>query len=109
VFLGFSGKGPRDRFLAAMKAENVLAQPPFGSVLLPVQPHIERKATVHPNWPSFQSEHGRAIRYGAACCPRTAAILDRYAGVALDPKFSPRDVEDIVAAIRKAYADIARE
>jgi 8-amino-3,8-dideoxy-alpha-D-manno-octulosonate transaminase len=109
VFLGFSGKGPRDRFLAAMKAENVPAQPPFGSVLLPVQPHIERKATIHPAWPSFQSERGRTIRYGAACCSRTASILDRYAGVALDPKFSPRDVEDIVAAFRKAYAGVVRE
>jgi 8-amino-3,8-dideoxy-alpha-D-manno-octulosonate transaminase len=109
VFLGFSGKGQRDRFLAAMKDQNVPAQPPFGSVLLPVQPHVERKTTVHPNWPSFQSERGRAIRYGATCCPRTASILDRYAGVALDPKFSPRDVEDIVAAIRKAYAGIVRE
>ncbi len=100
-FFAFSSKEQRDGFLSAMRAENVPAQPPFGSVLLPIQPHIERKATVHPAWPSFQSERGRAIRYGAACCPRTMEILDRYAGIALDPKFVPRDTADAVAAIRK--------
>lgn len=109
VFLGFSSKPRRDHFLAAMKAENVPAQPPFGSALLPVQPYIEDKATIHPAWPSFRSERGQAIRYGAACCPRTIDILGRYAGVALDPRFSPGDVKDIVAAIRKVYADIPRE
>jgi 8-amino-3,8-dideoxy-alpha-D-manno-octulosonate transaminase len=101
VFFAFSSMDRRDRFLSAMKAENVPAQAPFGSVLLPVQPHIEQKLTVHPAWPSFRSERGRAIQYGASCCPRTIEILGRYAGIALDPKFSPRDVADAVAAIRK--------
>jgi 8-amino-3,8-dideoxy-alpha-D-manno-octulosonate transaminase len=109
VFLDFSRKRARDRFLAAMKAQNVPAHPPSGSVLLPVQPHIEKKATIHPAWPSFQTERGRAIRYGEACCPRTLSILDRFAGVSLDPTFSPRDVDDIVAAIRKAYARASSE
>jgi 8-amino-3,8-dideoxy-alpha-D-manno-octulosonate transaminase len=109
VFLVFSGKGARDRFLAAMKAQNVPAHPPSGSVLLPVQPHIEKKATIHPAWPSFQSERGRSIRYGEACCPRSLSILDRFAGVSLDPKFSRRDADDIVAAIRKAYASTSSE
>jgi 8-amino-3,8-dideoxy-alpha-D-manno-octulosonate transaminase len=109
VFLGFPSKARRDRFVAAMKAENVPAQPPFGSVLLPVEPYIERKATVHPAWPSFQSERGKAIRYGAACCPRTSDVLGRFAGVALDPQFSERDTGDIVAAIRKVYSSLPRE
>ena len=91
------------RFLAAMKAENVPASPPSGSALLPVQPYIEGKATIHLAWPSFTSERGRSISYGAACCPRTIAILDRFAGVALHPKFSRTDTDDIVAAIRKVY------
>jgi 8-amino-3,8-dideoxy-alpha-D-manno-octulosonate transaminase len=103
VFLGFDNKAKRDRFLALMKAENVPAGPPGGSVLLPVQPHVERKATVHPAWPSFQSERGRSISYGAACCPKTIDVLSRYGGVSLDPKFSKADTDDIVAAIRKVY------
>jgi 8-amino-3,8-dideoxy-alpha-D-manno-octulosonate transaminase len=103
VFLGFESKPQRDRFVAAMKAENVPANPPGGSALLPVQPHIERKLTIHPAWPSFTSERGRSIRYGAACCSQSIAVLDRFAGVALDPKFSRRDTDDIVAAIRKVH------
>jgi dTDP-4-amino-4,6-dideoxygalactose transaminase len=103
VALGFSDKAHRDRFLTAMKAENVPASPLVGSVVLPIQPHITQKLTVHPAWPSFTSERGRAIRYGAECCPKTLAILDRFAGVTLDPKFTRGDVEDIIAAIRKVY------
>jgi len=46
---------------------------------------VEHKRTVHPAWPSFTSERGRAIRYGAECCPRTLDILSRFAGVSLAP------------------------
>jgi len=108
VFLRFKAKEQRDRFIAAMKAENVPARPPGGSVILPTQPHIEKKVTVHPAWPSFTSERGKAIRYGAECCPRTIDILSRFGGVSLDPKFTKRDTGDIVAAIRKVYPAIMR-
>lgn len=107
VFAGFDSKVKRDRFLAAMKAENVPAAPPSGSVILPLASQIEEKRTVHPKWPSFTSERGRAIRYGAACCPRTIDILSRFAGVSLDPKFSDGDVNDIIAAFRKVYPAVA--
>jgi len=106
VFLGFDSQRKRDRFLAAMKAENVPAQPPSGSVILPTLPHIEKKVTAHPAWPSFNSERGRAIRYGRECCPRTIDILGRFAGVPMDPKFTRQDTADIVAAIRKVYPAI---
>jgi 8-amino-3,8-dideoxy-alpha-D-manno-octulosonate transaminase len=107
VYLGFADRGRRDRFVKAMAAENVPAAPPVGSVVLPIQPHIEAKATVHPAWPSFTTDRGRAIRYGADCCPRTIDILGRFAGVALDPTFTPSDVDDVVAAIRKVYPAVA--
>lgn len=103
IFLGFKTKELRDRYMAAMKAENVPAGSPGGSVLLPTQPHIENKRALHPAWPSFTSERGRAIQYGASCCPRTIDILSRFAGVAIDPKFTSRDTDDIVAAIRKVF------
>ncbi len=106
VFFGFKTKEQRDRYIALMKAENVPAQPPGGSVILPIQKHIEAKKTVHPAWPSFTSERGRAIQYGAASCPRTIDILNRFAGVSLDPKFTRRDTDDIVAAIRKVYPKV---
>jgi 8-amino-3,8-dideoxy-alpha-D-manno-octulosonate transaminase len=107
IYLGFRGKEQRERFRAAMNDAYIAVAPPTGSVLLPVQEYIEHKRTVHPGWPSFTSERGRAIQYGAGCCPRTIDILDRYAGVLMDPKFSVRDTEDIVAAIRKVYPTVA--
>jgi len=107
VFLGFAAKEPRDRFIAAMKAEGVPVRPPGGSVVLPVQKHIMNKVTHHPGWPSFNSERGRAIRYGAEACPKTIDVLNRFAGPSIDPKYSPADVDDIIAAIRKVYPKIA--
>jgi dTDP-4-amino-4,6-dideoxygalactose transaminase len=103
VFLDFRTKERRDHFLELMKAENVWASPPSGSAILPAQPYIENKVTVHSAWPTFHSERGQAIRYGAGSCPRTIQILDRFGGVLMDPKFSKRDTDDIVAAIRKVY------
>ena len=104
VYMKFATKEQRDRFMGAMKAENVPASPPTGSAILPVQPYIEKKVTAHPAWPSFTSERGRAIQYGATSCPKTIDILNRFAGVLMDPKFSQRDTDDVVRAIRKVYA-----
>jgi 8-amino-3,8-dideoxy-alpha-D-manno-octulosonate transaminase len=109
VFLGFSSKERCELYKAAMKKENVPAQAPAGSVILPPLPHIEKKATVHPAWPSFNSERGKSIRYGAGCCPRTIDILSRFAGVPLDPKFTKQETDDIVSAIRKVYSRLATE
>jgi 8-amino-3,8-dideoxy-alpha-D-manno-octulosonate transaminase len=108
VWLGFPSNARRDAFLAAMRAENVPASQPLALALMPVQPSIEHKLTAHPNWPSFTSERGRSIRYGAECCPRTIAVHRSFAGVTLDPKFSPRDIDDVVAALRNVYPAHAR-
>ena len=108
VFLGFDSKEKCEHFRAAMKAENVPVDHPGGSAILPIQPYIEHKRTVHPAWPSFTSERGRSIQYGAACCPRTIDILSRFAGPALDPKYTERETADIVAAIRKVYPEVMR-
>ena len=103
VYLEFRSKELRDRFMEAMEAENVPAARPVGSVLLPVEPHIVRKQTVHPAWPSFNSPRGKSIQYGPESCPRTIDILNRFAGVLMDPKFTSNELDDIVAAIRKVY------
>ena len=74
--------------------------------MLPVEPHVANKVTLHPAWPSFTSERGRSIRYGAECCPRTLDILSRTACVPLDPKYSREDVDDIIAGIRKVHPTV---
>jgi len=108
VFLNLGTQERRDKFLRAMNAEGISASAPGGSVILPTAPRIEKKATVHPAWPSFQSARGQAIQYGSACCPRTISILSRAGGVIMDPKFSDDDVKDIAKAIRKVYLALGR-
>jgi hypothetical protein len=66
------------------------------------------KKTVHPQWPSFTSERGRAIRYGAETCPRTVDVLGRFGGVMMDPKYTRAEVTDIVGAIRKVYPEVMK-
>jgi len=106
VFVRFKSKDQRDRYVAALRRDGVAAGPPSGSVVLPIQDYIEKKRTVHPAWPSFTSERGRSIRYGAACCPRTIEILDRFGGVAVGPKFTEEDTAEIVRVVRKVYPTI---
>jgi 8-amino-3,8-dideoxy-alpha-D-manno-octulosonate transaminase len=107
IWLGFASRAKRDRFIAAMQAENVPAGTPLEAALVALQPGAEHKLTAHPAWPSFTSERGRSIRYGAECCPRTLEIHRRFAGVTLDPKFSSSDIDDVIAAIRKVYPQVA--
>jgi len=108
VFLGFKTREARQRYADAMKAENVPVASPGGSVILPVVPEIEAKVTVTPNWPSFSSPRGKAIRYGRQACPRTIDILGRFAGVMMSPKYTEADTRDAVAAVRKVYPAVAR-
>jgi 8-amino-3,8-dideoxy-alpha-D-manno-octulosonate transaminase len=108
VFLGFRTKEQRQRYADAMKAENVPVMSPAGSVILPAVPEIENKVTVTPNWPSFASARGKAIRYGRESCPRTIDILSRFAGVMMSPKYTEADTRDAVAAIRKVYPAVVK-
>ncbi len=103
VFLDMDTRQQRDRFLRALRAEGIAARGPGGSAILPTKERIENKVTIHPDWPSFNSPQGKAIRYGAECCPRTIDILGRHGGVVMDPSFTDDDLKDIVAAIRKVY------
>jgi 8-amino-3,8-dideoxy-alpha-D-manno-octulosonate transaminase len=103
VFLDHGDRERRDKFLRALRAEGIGASGPGGSVILPIDERIEKKSTVHPDWPSFNTPQGKAIRYGAECCPRTIDIIDRMGGVIMDPNFTEDDLKDIVKAIRKVY------
>ncbi len=103
VFLDHGNRKRRDQFLRAMRAEGIAARGPGGSVILPSNPRIENKVTIHPDWPSFNTPQGKAIQYGAESCPRTIDFINRFGGVIMDPNFTDDDVKDIIAAIRKVY------
>jgi hypothetical protein len=96
-------KDLRDRFVAAMRAENAAAAPPGGSLYLPSVPYIEQKLAVHPAWPTFNTPHGKAMVYGPRCCPRTVTIFDRVAVVPIGVKDSAGDLDQLAAAIRNAH------
>jgi 8-amino-3,8-dideoxy-alpha-D-manno-octulosonate transaminase len=103
VYFATSSKAQRDHFIEALHAENIPADHIEGSVILPIQPFIEKKEVPEPGWPTFATAEDRSISYGANCCPRTIDIWNRYVGVPMDPKYSHQDVTDIIAAIRKVY------
>ena len=103
IFLDHGTRERRDQFLRALRAEGISASPPGGSVILPIDERVENKATVNPDWPSFNTPQGKAIQYGSTCCPRTIDIMGREGGVIMDPNFTDEDVKDIVTAIRKVY------
>src|SRR5438067_1202627 len=96
-------KKTRDRFLAAMRAENVSMVPPSAAYPIAVDPYIVNKAAPHPAWPTFNTPRGKASRYGAECCPKTIAIHDRAASFTIGPKYAESDLKDIVAAITKVH------
>lgn len=104
IFLDLGTRQRRDHFLRAVRAEGISASPPGGSVILPIDGRVEKKLTVHPAWPSFNSPEGKAIRYGSQCCPKTIDIKGREGGVIMDPNFTDNDLNDIIVAIRKVYS-----
>ena len=106
VDLVLSSQGVRDQFLKAMKAENVPMERPSAAVVLPAQPPVANKAVPHPLWPSFNSPRGKEMRYGAESVLQTMDIFNRTATLTVRPKYTDRDLDDIVAAITKVYKAI---
>jgi 8-amino-3,8-dideoxy-alpha-D-manno-octulosonate transaminase len=109
VYFRTDSKTQRDRFVDALKAENIPARWNWeGTEILPLAPHIAQKQSPEANWPSFATPDGAAVRYGETCCQRTIEIRDRYVSVPMDPKFTDQDVGDVIAAIRKVYLSVVK-
>ena len=106
ILIWTQSKEQRDLFVQAMRAENVEAGPSSGSALLPVASYIEAKMGIEEGWPSFSGSRGKAITYGAQCCPKTIDMWNRYVEIYMDPKYSDQDVSDITAAVRKVYRGV---
>ena len=77
---------------------------PF-SILQGFNKRIENKLTLHPDWPSFNTPQGKAIRYGRESCPRTIDIIGRTGGVIMDPNFTEEDLNDIYGYLWEYAAD----
>jgi hypothetical protein len=44
------------------------------------------------------------MKYGPETCPKTIDILGRFGGVGVDPKWTAKETDLVVAAMRKALA-----
>jgi 8-amino-3,8-dideoxy-alpha-D-manno-octulosonate transaminase len=97
-------KDLRDQFIRAMTAENVpMSVGILGTRNLPTMGYIEDKVAPHPQWPSFNTPRGKAMRYGAECSPRSIDLKNRYASLYIGPKWNDADLDDVVAAVTKVH------
>jgi hypothetical protein len=104
IYLDLPNKAARDRCIAELRKRRIPAGTLSASVILPIEPAIMNKQTRHPNWPSFTSPEGRAIKYGPECCRQTLEIFDRFVQIRMGPKYTDRMIERIVAAIREVWS-----
>ena len=94
----------RDRFVRAVRAENVPMNVGIqGTRNLPTMGYIEDKIAPHPQWPSFTTGRGNDMQYGAACCPRSVDLKNRYASLYIGPKWTSGDLDDVIAAVTKVH------
>ena len=77
----------RNQFIQAMKAENIPMDVGIqGTRNLPTMGYIEDKVAPHPQWPSFNTARGKAMKYGAECTPRSIDLKNRYASLYIGPE-----------------------
>lgn len=106
VYFETSNRSRRDQCIQFLRSRHVPASTLTGSVLLPVEESVINKRARHPVWPSFRSPEGRAIQYGAQCCPKTIEILDRFVQIRIGPKYTQRIDDYIVDTVREAWSTV---
>lgn len=106
AFFEVKDKAMRDRCIGELRRLNVPASPLIGSVLLPIEESVIAKRARHPAWPSFQTTEGKAIQYGADCCPRTLELFDRFVQIRVGPRFTDRVDQYLIECIRKVWGGL---
>jgi len=106
AFFEVKDKAMRDRCIGELRRLNVPASPLIGSVLLPIEESVIAKRARHPAWPSFQTPEGKAIQYGADCCPRTLELFDRFVQIRVGPRFTDRVDQYLIECIRKVWGGL---
>jgi 8-amino-3,8-dideoxy-alpha-D-manno-octulosonate transaminase len=107
VFFEMKDKTMRDRCIKELRDRKVPAGRISGSVLLPIHESVMNKRTRHSDWPSFNSPHGKKIKYGPECCRQTLDVYDRFVQVRVGPKYTQRINEYIIDAISQVYPTLA--
>ncbi len=106
VYFEMKDKAMRDRCIRELRGRKVPAGTLSGSVLLPIHESVVNKRARHPDWPSFNSPHGRKIKYGPDSCRQTLGVFDRFVQVRVGPKYSKRINNYVIDAIRQVYASV---
>jgi 8-amino-3,8-dideoxy-alpha-D-manno-octulosonate transaminase len=103
VFFEMKDKTMRDKCIRELRNKKVPAGTLSGSVLLPIQESVINKRARHPDWPSFNTPHGKKIEYGPEGCRQTLGIYDRFVQVRVGPKYTQRINDYIIDAIRQVH------
>ena len=91
-------------FAKALRAEGIRIGPSSGCCNLLHGKLIQSKQQVHPALPPFgPGWPGEHVRYTLESCPNTDRILASMVCVALVPRFTDVDVNDIATAIIKVW------
>jgi 8-amino-3,8-dideoxy-alpha-D-manno-octulosonate transaminase len=101
VFFEMQDKTMRDRCIRELRQRKVPASTMTGSVLLPIAESVINKRMRHPDWPSFNSEEGKNIKYGPDSCRQTLEIFDRFVQVRVGAKYTERINNYIIDNIRQ--------
>lgn len=89
-------------FAEALQAEGIPAY--YGYIQNPIYlwPFLkERRIYPNFNWPEDFPQYGRPLRYHEGLCPTAEEVLRTCIQIRLSEFYSDRDVQDIVAAVRK--------
>ncbi len=99
------GSSERARWFAeALSAEGIRIGPSSGCCNLLHDEMVRHKRMVHPALPPFgPGQPGEHVTYAPELCPNTDRILDSMVCVALVPKMTESDVDDIITAITKVW------
>lgn len=106
VYFKLSNREARDKCIDELRKRRIPAGRISGSVLLPVSDSVVKKQVRHPKWPSFNSPEGRAIEYGPDTCRQTLDVYNRFVQVRMGPKYTDRDTDRVVAAIREVWPQV---
>ncbi|MCP5526724.1 MAG: DegT/DnrJ/EryC1/StrS family aminotransferase [Verrucomicrobiales bacterium] len=106
VYFQLADRARRDRCINLLREHQVPASTVTGSVLLPVQESVIAKRARAAQWPSFATPEGKAMQYGAACCPRTLDVHDRFVQIRVGAKYTSRIDDYIVAQVRELWPAI---
>ncbi len=107
VYFDTGSRDTRNRCIRELRNRKVPASTLTGSVLLPIEESVINKRTRHPDWPSFNTPHGRQIKYGPDCCRRTLDIFDRFVQIRIGPKYTKRINNYIIDSVRHVYNSLA--